>query len=85
MTPPRDPTAPQIVIALVIAAKVGSWFSFLTLAYLAAVGSLLWPPFYKQYKHEVDDIFSAGKKWVEEQLKAVPGFIPKAEIAKKAQ
>lgn len=64
---------------------MGSWFSFLTLLYLGAVGTLVWPPVYKKYQHEIDDVYVHGKKWVEQQLKSVPGFVPKAEIAKKAQ
>lgn len=83
--PAPSPLSQQIIIALVVVAKVGAWFSLLTLLYLGAVVAIGWPPVYKKYQHEIDDIYGAGKKFVQDQLKAVPGFVPKAEIAKKAQ
>lgn len=79
------PPSPQIVLALYAIATFGKWFSFLTLAYLAIVGALAWPPIYKKYQVEIDDVYSHGKKWIETQLAAVPGLIPKAEVAKKKQ
>ena len=75
----------QVIVVLLIISWIGSLASLFTLFYASIVAAFTLPPVYKKYQHEIDDIVSHGRVWIEAKVGTIPGLIPKAEAAKKKE